>query len=79
MDFENTKKIDTKHMDFKERELNVPATDKHYKIWIQIEEIDEENDKYTNITEPIDIDRFDTEQEAREAFQKIIDDYFKGD
>ena len=36
-----------------------------YKVWIQIEKIDENKDHYLNISEPYEAGRFDTEKEAR--------------
>ena len=35
-----------------------------FKVWIQVERIDEENDSYTNATEPEDMATFDTRGEA---------------
>ncbi len=35
-----------------------------YKVWIQIEEIDESKDDYLNISEPYEAGKFDTEAEA---------------
>ncbi len=35
-----------------------------YKVWIQIEEIDENKDHYLNISEPYEAGKFDTEAEA---------------
>jgi len=35
-----------------------------YKVWIQIEEIDEGKDHYLNISEPYEAGKFDTEAEA---------------
>ena len=35
-----------------------------YKVWIQIEEIDERKDHYLNISEPYEAGKFDTEAEA---------------
>ncbi len=35
-----------------------------YKVWIQIEEIDEGKDHYLNISEPYEAGKFDTETEA---------------
>ncbi len=35
-----------------------------YKVWIQIEEIDESKDHYLNISEPYEAGKFDTEAEA---------------
>ena len=35
-----------------------------YKVWIQIEEIDESKDHYLNICEPYEAGKFDTEAEA---------------
>lgn len=43
-----------------------------YKVWVQIEEIDETQDHYENISEPVDIKRFDTQAEA-EAFVKGLE------
>jgi len=38
---------------------------KTYKVWIQIEEIDESKDRYLNTGEPYEAGKFDTEAEAR--------------
>ncbi len=35
-----------------------------YKVWVQIEEIDESKDHYLNVGEPIEAGKFDTEAEA---------------
>ena len=35
-----------------------------YKVWIQIEEIDESKDHYLNISEPYEAGKFGTEAEA---------------
>ena len=45
-----------------------------YKVWIQIEEIDEEKDHYENITEPECIAEFDSLKDAEEYADKIQDD-----
>lgn len=44
-----------------------------FKIWVQIEEIDEEHDHYKNVTEPIEIGRYEELKAAKEAMDKIID------
>jgi len=36
-----------------------------YKVWIQIEEIDDSKDHYLNIGEPYEVDKFNTEIEAK--------------
>ena len=47
---------------------------KKYKVWVEIEEIDEENDSYINMEEPVSVGgEFDTEEEARE-FRRILTD-----
>ena len=45
-----------------------------YKVWIQIEEIDEEKDHYENVTEPECIAEFDSLKEATEFTDNIPDD-----
>ncbi len=43
-----------------------------YKLWVQIERVgDEEADEYENISEPVELDEFGTEEEARECLEKI--------
>ena len=37
-----------------------------YKVWIHVEEIDEENDHYEDITEPVEVARFANEIKAIE-------------
>lgn len=43
-----------------------------YKIWVQIEEIDEDDDHYENVTEPIDVGRYEELEAAKAAMDKII-------
>lgn len=46
---------------------------KKYKVWIEIEEIDEGNDSYENLMEPVSVGgEFDTEEEAREFRAMIV-------
>ena len=35
-----------------------------FKVWVQVERIDEDNDSYTNATEPKEMAKFDTQEEA---------------
>lgn len=44
---------------------------KTYKVWIEIEEIDEENDSYLNKGEPMSIGEFASLEEA-EMFQRTL-------
>ena len=44
---------------------------KTYRVWMQIEKIDEEDDCYENVSEPVPLGDFDTLEEA-EAFQQTI-------
>jgi hypothetical protein len=44
-----------------------------YKIWVQIEKQDEENNIYENETEEIDVAVYNTLKEAKESFERIID------
>ncbi|MDR3715925.1 MAG: hypothetical protein P4L51_24195 [Puia sp.] len=48
---------------------------KKYKIWIEIEEMDEDDDYYSDIGEPVSCGLFDTLEEAV-AFQNEIRDSF---
>jgi len=43
-----------------------------YKVWVQIEEIDEEANHYENVTEPVDVGRYDNLEEAKAVMDKII-------
>jgi len=43
-----------------------------YKVWIQIEEIDESKDHYLNIGEPIEAGKFDTEAEAENYIENEL-------
>lgn len=38
----------------------------YYKVWIQIEQIDDDNDTYENVEEPLEIGVYDTLEEAIE-------------
>lgn len=42
-----------------------------YKVWVQIEEYDEEEDDYRDLDEPIDIAIFDTEDQARDFVARL--------
>ena len=47
---------------------------KKYKIWIEIEELDEEADNYRDLEDPISVGgEFDTEEDAR-AFRDLLSD-----
>jgi hypothetical protein len=43
-----------------------------YKVWIQIEEIDESKDHYLNISEPYEAGKFDTEIAARKFVENEL-------
>lgn len=43
-----------------------------YKVWIQIEEIDESKDHYANIGEPYEAGKFDTEKAARKFVENEL-------
>ena len=43
-----------------------------YKVWIQIEEIDESKDHYLNIGEPYEAGKFDTEINARKFVENEL-------
>jgi len=43
-----------------------------YKVWIQIEEIDETKDHYLNISEPYEAGKFDTEIAARKFVENEL-------
>ena len=45
---------------------------KTYRVWVEIEKIDEENDSYENVSEPVPLGDFDTLEEA-EVFQQTIE------
>lgn len=45
---------------------------KTYKVWIQIEEIDESKDHYLNVGEPYEAGRFDSEKAAREFVENEL-------
>jgi len=44
---------------------------KEYKVWISIEEIDEENDSWENIGEPDSLGTFDTLEQAQEYLSDV--------
>lgn len=49
---------------------------KHYKIWIEIEEIDEKKDLYINLEDPRSIGgEFATEKDARDFRRKLINGF----
>jgi len=43
-----------------------------YKVWIQIEEIDESKDHYLNMGVPIEAGKFDTEAEAENYIESEL-------
>jgi hypothetical protein len=43
-----------------------------YKVWIHIEEIDEDKDHYQEIEEPQEAGRFDSEQAARHCAEHLL-------
>jgi len=45
---------------------------KKYKIWLHLEEIDEENDIYFEPVEPVALAEFDIEDKAQQVFDSII-------
>lgn len=45
---------------------------KTYKVWLSIEEIDEENDHFENVSEPMDCGEFDTLEEAFDRQNEIF-------
>ena len=47
-----------------------------YKVWVQIERVDDDLDRYENVTEEIEIGRFAT-CEAAERFVARIESLFK--
>ena len=44
---------------------------KTYRVWVEIEKIDEEDDCYENVSEPVPLGDFDTLEEA-EMFQQTL-------
>ena len=46
-----------------------------YKVWVQIERVDDDLDRYENVTEEIEIGRFAT-CEAAESFVACIESLF---
>ena len=44
-----------------------------YKIWLQIEEVDESNEHYENVTEPIEVSSYDELEDAKAAMDAIVD------
>lgn len=44
-----------------------------YKIWVQIEEVDNSGEHKRNMTEDIEVGEYDDFQSAKEAMDKIID------
>lgn len=42
-----------------------------YKLWLQIEQIDDEADEYENISEPVCIGDYDTHKEAEEKLYAL--------
>jgi len=48
-------------------ELNVK-----YKIWVELERCDYENDEYENVVEPEELGAFDTQEEAQIELARII-------
>lgn len=47
---------------------------KEYKVWAVVEEIDEENDIYKDVSEPACLGTFETQDEAQQ-FLDLIDIY----
>ena len=47
------------------------SNSKHYKIWAVIEELDEENDAYEDVSEPALVGEYDTLEEARSAWDGL--------
>ena len=44
-----------------------------YKIWLQIEEVDESNEHYENVTEPIEVSSYDELEDAKAAMDAIVE------
>jgi len=44
-----------------------------YKIWLQIEEVDESNEHYENVTELIEVSSYDELEDAKAAMDAIVD------
>lgn len=44
--------------------------DKYYKVWVELEEIDHETDKYKTL-EQHELEGFETEEEARKCFEAV--------
>ena len=51
-----------------------PAEHKHYKIWIVIEECDEENDEYNDTDMPESLGTFDTLAAAQCTYDRIVEE-----
>ena len=45
---------------------------KTYKVWTYIEEIDEDNDHYEDVSTPLSIGEFKTKKEAEEFREKLF-------
>ena len=45
-----------------------------YKIWVHIEEIDEEQDHYEDVTTPEELDSFDTLKDAQDFISSLTDE-----
>ena len=50
---------------------------KTYKLWVHIEEIDEDADSYADIDEPHSVGEFDAQEEAESA-RRIIEQFSEG-
>lgn len=45
---------------------------KHYKIWMYIEEIDEDTDNYEDVVGPISYGQYTTQEAAEEILEDIL-------
>ena len=50
---------------------------KVYKVWIQIEEVDEEKDHHENVTEPMCVGQYNSQKQAGKLLQVLIDKAFE--
>lgn len=44
-----------------------------YKIWVQIEEVDDSGEHKSNVTEDVEVGQYDDMKAARAVMDKIID------
>jgi len=55
-----------------DEKLKVNNTMTEYKVWIHIEQVDEEKDHYQKIDEPQEVGRFDSDQAARAYVDQLL-------